>query len=170
MYKYLVVGIALAIIGASGYYIISSGGGTTIQNAYLNNPETTMNPPTEDSILGAYICNTSSGCLTTYKITLNDSFEVVFEEFSLNTIEIDSNETSLLASKKGSWELTEKGTLIFTFKNKEDLLEEDLTITVKKIMPDTLSRLSYNKEKYSFKDVPFFIRISKKLPEINNQD
>ena len=70
MYKYLIVGVTLMIIGGSGYYIHKAGGGELITNAITSDTPPNQDPPTLDGVTGVYVCDLSSGCTKKYILIL----------------------------------------------------------------------------------------------------
>ncbi len=72
MYKNLIIGLTIIIVWGAGYYIMKSGGGELIRNAYSTDAETNLNPPTHESVAGIYSCDDKSGCAIKYTILLKE--------------------------------------------------------------------------------------------------
>ena len=149
MYKYLIVGVTVLLLGSAGYYFRTSSGTDMIEQAVAMNDGTNYAGATE-VFSGPYRC--TIGCPTTTIFVLHD--DSTFEALTTS----GDGERSPFAT--GSWGVGNGGALVFVIDPVTNgTTSPPFSFMAKKVSSYKLMKFSAKIKNFGLKD-PTFTRIS----------
>lgn len=165
-YKYLIVGIALMFAWSALHYISKVGGTELILGAISNDSSAGLIPPTVDSVTGAYICDSNSGCNNKYVLLLKSDQTA---EMILVSKSEDADSQNMNYSQEEHKKIERNSIVIndsvFPTDNNNNL--ENIGITSSSTISGTSSTTSQATEKIISEDVE---DLQKNVQSENNQD
>ncbi len=151
MYKYLILGITLCILGGAGYYFNSSGGSDLIVRA-ITQSDDTYDTSALEVFSGTYECTEDSGCSTSMKLILNT-------DTSLKLVEVTEGDEVVIGT--GLWGIGKSKSLVFIINPiTTGSTSVSISLIAKKVEGLALSEFSSKKTLYSGMINPSFKRIS----------
>lgn len=156
MYKYMIVGLTLLILGYAGYYFTTSGGGDLLTKAITQSIESQEGITVAQLFSGEYECIEEDGCQYPVKIVLLD--DTTFELFYTQT---ETGEEIPVA--QGTWGVGKNNKLILLVDKRFSLATVPNSIygvidTIK------IRELSKKTQLFAWMENPIFTRTKADLP------
>lgn len=153
MYKYLIVGVTLLVVGGAGYYFNSSGGSDLIVQAIAQTDGENYGVSGIEVFSGTYSCDASDGCEQVTTLILSGD----------TTLEITRLDEEGLEQQigTGSWGVGTGGALIFLINpTTSGTTTAAFSFVAKKISILKLSGFSSKIKSYEGLNNPTFTRVS----------
>ncbi|MEN9881159.1 MAG: hypothetical protein RLZZ308_342 [Candidatus Parcubacteria bacterium] len=152
MYKYMVVGLTVLVLGYAGYYFNSSKGGDMLVQAVAESQGVSSGVTFVEVYSGRYECGELDGCAVPTYFDLEEG-----ARFSVFYTQDDGTVQPLHA---GSWGVGNDGYIVFFVEESSTTTQKISNSIIAKINSLTISSFSKKKTIYSWMKEPIFTRIS----------
>lgn len=153
MYKSLIVGMSVLLIGLAGFFLQKGGlGGLLVNGAHENGESLSEGSSAAEVFSGIYECNQKSGCKNLSHLFLNDT-----KMLNLNAT-INGQNVTL---GEGHWDVRKDGSMVLVFqKTDETFGGVPRSIIAKKISILKIKGFSNNKALFDGMSNPTFVRVN----------